>query len=281
GMEVMAIDDIPAKSATKIFLPRSLNHIDNESKSFALRLALAGNHVQPRKFTLKYKGSVKDFYPDKPGMLLEHIGYPVKINAELIGTIGYIKINDCLYDNDLIPAFDSVMQRFKNSPALILDLRETPSGGNTSVARAIVGWFINKEHFYQQHEYYAEEKSTGIKRSRQEIVSPRKDKYYSKPLVILCNHWTGSIAEGIVIAFDALKRPGTRIIGTELARLNGAVYSFEMPNTKIRFTFPAERLYHINGLPREKYIPPVFIDWRTEQEKPGTDLSMKKAIEFL
>ena len=281
GMEVTAVNDTPIESAIKTLMPKSLKLADTEAKNFVLRIVLAGNHTQPRKLTLKYGGIVKDFFPDKTGMLLENINYPAKIESKLIGGIGYIKINDCLYDNELIRAFDSVMQTFKNTTSLILDLRETPSGGNTSVARAILGWFINKEHFYQKHEYYAEEKSSGIKRSWEEIVSPRKDKYYGKPLVILCNHWTGSIAEGIVIGFDALDRPGTKIIGTEMARLNGAVYSFEMPGSKIQFTFPAERLYHINGLPREQYIPPVFIDWRKGEAKQNSDIFMAKALELL
>ena len=281
GMEVIAVNDIPVQAATERFLPKALEPVTNEAKSFVLRLVLAGNHIQPRKFTLRYKGAIKDFFPDKTGLLLEHIQYAGKIESKLVGSTGYIKINDCLYDNDLVPVFDSVMESFKNTTSLILDLRETPGGGNTSVARAIIGWFIDKEHFYQEHEYYAEEKSSGIKRSWQEIVSPRKGKYYSKPLVILCNHWTGSIAEGIVIGFDALKRPRTTIIGTEMARLNGAVYSFEMPVSHIRFTFPAERLYHINGSPREQYIPPVFIDWRKGEENPGSDIFMIKAMGFL
>jgi hypothetical protein len=150
-------------------------------------------------------------------------------------------------------------------------------------AVAILLWlkFISKEHFYQKHEYYAEEKSSGIKRSWVEIVSPRKDKYNNKPLVVLCNHWTGSIAEGIVIGFDALNRPNTKIIGTEMARLKGAVYTFEMPNTKIRFTFPVERLYYINGLPREEYTPPIFIDRQKAIQKIGSDIFMEKALRYL
>lgn len=280
GMEVIEINDIPIESAVSKFLPQSLKTTDNDAKSFALRLVLAGNHSETRKFKLKYEGVEKDYFPDKDGSMLEHIQYAGKITSRLIGSIGYIRVNDCLYDNDLIPVFDSVMQAFQNTQSLILDLRETPSGGNTSVARAIIGWFIDKDHFYQKHEYYGEEKSTGIKRSWEEIVSPRKGKYYSKPLVILCDHWTGSIAEGIVIGFDALHRAHTTIIGTELARLNGAVYSYEMPNSKIRFTFPAERLYHISGLPREKFVPAVFIDWRKKKLKAGTDLFVDKALNY-
>lgn len=281
GMEVIAVNDIPVQIAIEPFLPKAVKPINDEAKNFALRLLLAGNHIQPRKITLKSMGVSRDFFPDKPDMLLENIKHTAKADVKFIGNIGYIRINDCLYDNDLIPVFDSIMQTMKNTQSLILDLRETPSGGNTTVARAIISWFITSDHFYQKHEYYAEEKAYGIKSSWEEIVSPRKDKYYGKPLVILCDHWTGSIGEGITIGFDALKRPATKIIGTTMARLNGAVYTHEMPNTKIRFTFPAERLYHINGLPREQYIPPVFIDLQKENLKSNSDPFIQQALQYL
>jgi C-terminal processing protease CtpA/Prc len=281
GMEVIAVNNIPVATAIETFLAKAVDPVTIEARNFALRLVLAGNHHDPRKFTLQFNGATKDYFPDQKSMQLEHISYTGKLESRKIGNTGYIRINDCLYDNDLIPAFDSVMQSFSSTQSMILDLRETPSGGNTTVARAILGWFINKDHFYQKHEYYSEEKSTGIKRSWEEIVSPRPGRYYSKPLVILCDHWTGSIAEGIVIGFDALNRAKTSVIGTELARLNGAVYSFEMPETHIHFTFPAERLYHINGLPREQYLPSIYINWRKNEYQPGTDIFIEKAIQFL
>src|SRR6185436_3173170 len=131
-------------------------------------------------------------------------------------------------------------------------------------AKAMMSWFITKERFYQKHEYPADEIMNGIKRSWVEIVSPRKGKNYTKPLVILCDHWTASLGEAIVIGFDALKRPFTKIIGTPMARLSGAVYSYEMPNTNIRFSFPAEKLYTVSGLPREKYMPEILIDPMTQ-----------------
>lgn len=281
GMELVAVNDVPVQTAINPFLPKSLHKDDIEARNYALRVLLAGNHIQPRKFTLKYKGKSNDYFPDRSGFLLEDIKYNSRIDTRIMDSIGYIKINNCLYDNDLIPEFDSVMQTMEHTRGLILDLRETGSGGNTSVARAILGWFINKEHFYQKHEYFAEEKESGIKRSWEEIVSPRKGKYYDKPLVILVDHWTGSIAEGITIGFDALTRPRTKIIGTKMARLNGAVYTHELPNTKIHFSFPAERLYHINGVPREQYLPPIYIDLLKEKVSPGEDLFILKAKQYL
>jgi carboxyl-terminal processing protease len=279
GMEVVEVNGIPVNDAIKPFLAKTLKQEDAAAKSYALRLLLAGNHIQPRVFRLKSAGGITDYFPDKTGLLLEHRNTENKTESFIKKNTGYIKINDCLYDNDLIPEFDSIMQQMKNTRSLILDLRNTGSGGNTTVAKAILGWFINKDHFYQKHEYYAEEKATGIKRSWVEIVSPRRNKYYDKPLVILVNHWTGSIAEGITIGFDALKRPRTKIIGTEMARLMGAVYTFELPNTKLRFSIPIERLYHINGLPRENYIPGLYID--LQNRNSTTDSFLEKAIEFL
>lgn len=281
GMWIVSINDIAVESAIESILPACLKHPDTEARNFALRLLLAGNHIRPRKFILGNQGKTAEFFPDQSGMLLEHITYTSKVETKMFGNTGYIRINNCLYDNDLIPLFDSVMQTMRNTTGLILDLRETPSGGNTSVARAILGWFMEKEHFYQKHEYFAEEKMTGIKRSWEEIVSPRKGKYYNRPLAVLVNHWTGSIAEGITIGFDALHRSRTFIIGTPMARLNGAVYTYEMPNSKIGFSFVAERLYHINGLPREKYLPPISPDLMNRKTEPGKDIFISTALAYL
>ena len=149
-----------------------------------------------------------------------------------------------MWNNNIISVFDSVLANLKNTKALILDLRETPGGGNTTVARSILGRFISKEGFYQKHELSAEEIEFGVKRSWMEIVSPKKPAY-TKPLVVLVNHWTGSVGEGIAIGFDALKR--ATIIGTPMAGLNGAIFSYKMPYTGIGFSFPAEKLFHVNG----------------------------------
>ncbi|MDQ7947184.1 MAG: S41 family peptidase [Pedobacter sp.] len=273
GMQVVMVNDVKVEDAIRPFLAHT---ITAESKSYALRLLLAGDHRTPRKLTVKTDKGLEDFYPDQQGMMLENISYPAMVEGADLQGIGYLKINNFLYDNALIAKFDSVLNTLLQKKALIIDLRETPSGGNTSVARAILGRFITKDHFYQKHEYYAEEKETGIKRSWIEIVSPR-GQTYTKPLVVLADHWTGSIAEGITIAFDGMKR--ATVVGTQLARLNGAVESFNMPNTKIRFNIATERLYHVNGTPREFYQPTVKVDMTKQQ--PGKDLILTTALQFL
>ncbi|MDO3645119.1 S41 family peptidase [Mucilaginibacter sp. L3T2-6] len=275
GMQVIAVNDVPVEEAVKPFMGHNTS---NEAKSFALRLVLAGDHFTKRKITLKAGNAIKDYFPDEDGLALEDVHYNAMIESQQIGGIGYIKINNFLFDNSLIAKFDSVLNTLLKTRAMIIDLRETPSGGNTSVARAILGRFITKEHIYQKHELPGEELETGIKRSWIEIVSPR-GVAYTRPLVILADHWTGSIAEGITIAFDGMKR--ATVIGTEMARLNGAVYSFEMPNTKIGFNITAEKLYHINGQPREFFKPAIGVDVTNQKPGPGGDVILNKAILFL
>jgi C-terminal processing protease CtpA/Prc len=265
GMEVVAVNGIPVT-------------VNTESKSFALRLALAGDHLTKRKITLKQGDKATDFYPDKDSMMLENVHYPAWVESATFGEIGYIKVNNFLFDNAIIPLFDSVLNGLLQKKSLILDLRETPSGGNTTVARAILGRFITKEQFYQKHELYAEEKATGIKRSWEEIVSPRGITYTGK-LVVIADHWNGSIGEGITIAFDGMKR--ATIIGTELARLNGAVDGFDMPNTKIGVNIATERLYHINGMPRELFEPTLIVDVSTQTPTKDGDVTLNTAIGFL
>lgn len=273
GMEIIAVNDVPVNDAIRPFLSQTINQ---ESKSFALRLLLAGDHFTSRKLTLLTQHGPADFFPDRDSLMLENIQYPAMVESRTYGAIAYMRINNFLFDNALIPKFDSVLNTLLNNKALIIDLRETPSGGNTSVARAILGRFIAKEQFYQKHELYAEEKETGIKRSWEEIVSPRGQQYKGR-VVVLADHWTGSIAEGITIAFDGMKR--ATVIGTELARLNGAVDGFQMPHTGIGFNFPTERLYHLSGLPRELYRPAIVVD--VSQQSPGNDLILNAAFTFL
>jgi C-terminal processing protease CtpA/Prc len=277
GMEIVAVNDVPVQTAIKKFLPASFTNRDEEAMNYALRVLIAGKAVDDRKITVRYKGETKTFFPDRPAPLLREFKYDGEIDSKILqGNIGYIRLNNNLGDNDLIHLFDSVLTSLAKTNALVLDLRETPGGGNTTVARAIIGSFIKKEGFYQKHELTAEERAYGIKRSWEEIVSPRKN-IYTKPLVILVDHWTGSVSEGIVIGFDALKR-GT-IIGTEMAQLNGAVYSYQLPETKIWFNIPLEKLFHVNGNPREKFKPNIVVD--VSKQKNGEDLILTTALRYL
>ncbi|OUJ75901.1 S41 family peptidase [Hymenobacter crusticola] len=278
GMEIVAIGGVPVEQAIRSFVGKSLRAVDAEVRTYALNLALAGAHNVPRKLSVRTARGVVEYQPDRPAMLQENVHYPRNLDARIRDGVGYIKINNCLFDNGLIQAFDSALTTMLPTKALILDLRETPNGGNTTVARAILGRFITTEQAYQEHELVSEEKTYGVKRKWRELVAPRPAPY-TRPVVVLVNHWTASMGEGITIAFDAMQR--ATVVGTELARLNGSIYSYRMPNSGIGFNFPAEKLYHLNGTPREKYRPKVLVDMRKATDGAQQDLLMETALRLL
>ena len=115
-----------------------------------------------------------------------------------------------------------------------------------------MGRFIHKALPYQQHEF--DETAFQTKRQWVEYVTPRKTQFKGN-VYVMVGHWTGSMGEGMAIGFDGLKR--AKIVGTSMAKLLGAVQGFTMTETNIGFQIPTERLYHINGIPREKFIPTI------------------------
>src|SRR5204862_3082578 len=139
----------------------------------------------------------------------------------------------------------------KQSRGLILDLRDLPKGGNTDVAEPIMGRLIEHRMGYQQVAPLHAAKY--IKE-----VSPRGAWTYQAPIVVLVNCWTASMGEGMAIGLDGMKRAA--IVGTRMAGLNGGIFNMELPHTKIGVSYAGERLNHINGTPRENFIPPVLVN---------------------
>lgn len=86
-----------------------------------------------------------------------------------------------------------------------------------------------------------------------------------KPAIILVNHWTGSMGEGITMGFDALGK--TKTVGTKMAGLSGAINGFQTSKTKIPYSFPTEQLYHVSGTPRENFNPTNLIDLTNSKYK--------------
>ena len=257
GMEVVAVNDVPLEEALRPLLGRSLKTVDAAARLFALNQVLAGDHRTPRKLTVRVKGQQQDLYPDQGGIRREDIRYPKLLESRRYGAIGYLKINNSLGNNGLVAAFDSALTALKNPTGLILDLRETPNGGNTTVARGLMSRFITREQPYQRHELSAEERAYGIKRSWIELVSPRSVPY-TGPLIVLVGRWTASMGEGITIGLDAMKR--ATIMGTEMARLNGSITFYQLPHSDFGFNIPTERLSRPDGLLlRENYVPGEYI----------------------
>ncbi|HEX6409376.1 MAG TPA: S41 family peptidase, partial [Sphingomicrobium sp.] len=169
-----------------------------------------------------------------------------------VGRDFVIRIHDSLGNSATIAAFDRVMERAKPGQRVIIDLTDTPGGGNTTVARAMLGWFVAKPTFYQMHRLPVEERETGIARQWVEQVLPRPGKRHRGPVTVRVGRWTGSMGEGLAIGFNAI---GARVEGSRMAGLLGAIYDHRLERSGQVIKIPTERLYAVDGTPREQFVP--------------------------
>jgi carboxyl-terminal processing protease len=225
--------------------------VTDERAGFAARILAAGRRDVPRRLELR-RGGAPPRTLELPNLYqLPHTPRPPVTTARE-GAALVIRFNDSLGDDSTIAAFDGAMAAARPSQPVIVDLRDTPSGGNTVVARAVLGWFVTRATGYQVHNLPAEERRTGIPRQWIEQVLPRPGKRHAAPLLVRVGRWTGSMGEGVAIGFSAL---GVPVAGDPMAGLRGAVYDEPLERSGLVLKLPAERLYTLAGLPRERFKP--------------------------
>jgi carboxyl-terminal processing protease len=273
-MEVTAIGGRPVAEAAREFLPRALIAPDPAAEDFALRVALAGRHDGPVRLELAGDGGARVTAEFVPGVN-DRPEAPLTVRR-LEGGIGYVRVHNTLGDTRLVAAWDSALDVLRDTRGLVLDLRDTPGGGNTTVARGIMGRLITEERPYQRHELAAEETRHGVRRIWVEHVAPRGPFAYSQPVVVLVGRWTASMGEGLAIGLDGMGR--ARVIGSPMAGLQGALYDVPLPRTRFTVRVPAERLYHVDGTPREAWAPSIRPD---PPRNPGDDPALDTALELL
>jgi C-terminal processing protease CtpA/Prc len=259
GMEVVSYNGKAITQAVEARLGQSLRRRDPAARDWALRAILAGRRDEARTLGIR-QGERSIDLDDRgidPRSRDAREGQPLE-HRRLPEGIGYIRLNDSLGRAETVAAFDGALADLKGTNGLVLDLRDTPSGGNSTVARGLMGRLVDRETAYQKHVLSVEERDTGIRRSWLELVSPRGPFTYSKPLVVLVDHWTGSMGEGIAIGLDGAGR--ARVVGTRMAGLLGAKASESLPHSRVQVSFPVEKLFHVDGTAREDYRPPVEVD---------------------
>ena len=247
GDEVIAIADRPVREAVAAHAPKTLTSSDPEADDYTLRVLLAGTHSAQRIFTARGRAGDRRIVlpPHEPAP----DGPPLTLLRPAPG-IALIRVENSLGDNALVAAFDRALEQSRDARGLILDLRNTPSGGNTDVAEPILGRFVTGHPGYQRVLDPPHREWVRKVKSRGETVAV--------PMVVLCSRWTGSMGEGMTIGLDGLKR--ATVVGTRMAGLCGATSGFLLPNGRIEIQFPTERLYHLDGTPRERWSPPVLVD---------------------
>lgn len=250
GDRLLAIDDQAVDDAVALFWSKVGLAPQGERAAFAARVLAAGRRDRPRNLMIESADGVQRRLA-LPNLYTTQRDYP-PVRSRHAGDALEIRLNDALGDQATIAAFDAAMATTRPGQTIILDLSETPSGGNTVVARAIMGWFVDTPAAYQIHSLPAEARETGIERRWIEQVLPRPGKHHDGPLIVRVGRWTGSMGEGLAIGLQA---QGARVVGRPMAGLLGAIYDLRLPNSGLVIKIPVERLYAVDGTPREQFRP--------------------------
>ncbi|MEP5939230.1 MAG: hypothetical protein ABJ239_12970 [Erythrobacter sp.] len=200
------------------------------------------------------------------------------VTVEFVGAeqdVAVLRVLNSLGNNDLITAFDAAVEQAHDARAIVLDLRETPSGGNTEVGRSIIGHFTQEVRPYQMHRIPVLEREFTVPRQFVEYVHPRQP-FFDGPVFVLHGKWTGSMGEGIVIGMDAASDAVT--IGSDMGDLLGGLWNRDLPTSGARIDLGGESLFHVDGTPRADYvaqIPVTPIDTATDGSDPGVPAALE------
>lgn len=268
----------PRETARKRFAALSIEP-DPDQLTYAVNALAAGRLDQPRRFVFRAgRKTLRLELPPGYGSV-RRPGDPLTVSHHRDPAghdVAVLRINNSLGDTKLIAAFDAAIAAIPPDTHTIVDMRDTPSGGTSTVARAIIGHYVSQPAPYQRHELTAERVQSGVPRIWEEYVQPRAP-LRSAP-VVLAGRWTGSMGEGIVIGLNAAGK--ARMVGSQMGQLLGAIVEVEMPQACITGSFANEKLWHIDGRRREAVLPEVRLP-SADLAADGSDAALTLALQTL
>lgn len=251
GDLLIAVDGVPTDEAVAAFWRMLGLDAAGDRAGYAARVLAAGRRDRPRDLTIQDPAGAERRL-SLPNLYAAQPGARPPVEARQVGDALVLRFNDSLGDSATIAAFDAAMGGVRPGQPVVLDLTDTPSGGNTVVARAVMGWFVDEARPYQVHNLPTEERETGVPRQWVEQALPRAGKRHRGPVTVRVGRWTGSMGEGLAVGMGAL---GAEIEGGPMAGLLGAIYDHRLDRSGLVLKLPTERLYAVDGTPREAFRP--------------------------
>ncbi len=276
GWELLSIDSKDPRSSVRERFATVGITADAAQELYAINAAASGKLKQARRFVFRNRSRLVTIElppgydsvrrPDGPltvSSRTDAAGHPVTV----------VRINNSLGDNGLIAAFDKAIAAAPANAHIIVDMRDTPSGGNSTVARAMIGHFIDQPQPYQRHELTAERVQFGVPRVWLEYAQPRAPRRNAP--IVLAGLWTGSMGEGIVIGLNAAAH--SPVIGSQMGQLLGAMIHDELPTSCLSVSFANEKLWHVDGRPREDFLPQLVVP-AADTATDGKDAALDAAL---
>lgn len=277
GWRLVGVDGAPIEQAVERVWGGAVLAKTTRQRAYAATLAANGRRVGTRALEFEVDAARRVVELANPREFAEAVAARERLTVRRDGALGYIRIENRLGDRELIAAFDRALAELHDTRGLVLDLRNTPSGGNTDTARAIIGHFITEIRAYQIHEIPAVERATGVPRRFVEQVVPRAPRYPGR-VAVLGGRWTGSMGEGLVIGLHAAA--GARTFTSDMGDLLGALHVFELERAPIVLEMGAERLLHVDGTPREDFVADAPLT-SADRDARGDDPALTAARAWL
>lgn len=249
GDVVIAVDGVAIEDQVRDIAPRCLTRPDPEADAWSINVAVAGRRGQPRRITLRTGKSA----PRELALPLKsRANRPNVESRRLDDGLGYIAIHT-FADDAVVEAFEAALADLRDCRGLVLDVRGN-GGGDTAVARPLMGRFITATRPYAMMRR-RDRASLGAPWT--ESVDPRGPFTYVNPVVVLADHWSGSMAEGFPMGMRGIGR--ATIVGTPMMGLGAAVFSIRLDRTGVQGQYSAEPVYDVQGHERWKLRPDVEV----------------------
>lgn len=249
GDRIVSINGRPVETVVHDLMPKCLTRPDPAAEAYAINVAVAG-----------YRGKARMIGVQSRQAAPRSVELPIKKSLELpdldsrrlAGGIGHIVIRS-FSDGATVDAFDTALADLRDAPGLIIDVREN-GGGDTAVARPIMGRFITRRMAYA---LMRRRDGPGLSPPWTEYVEPRGPFTYDSPVVVLAGHWSGSMAEGFPMGMRDIGR--ATIVGTRMMGLGAAVFPIRLDRTGIQARYSGEPVYDTNDRPRWLLLPDVEV----------------------
>jgi carboxyl-terminal processing protease len=277
GMQITKIDGLTIPAAIEAVSGVPMSQLSQQQQNYGINIALGGKRYQARSLSVTTNDAALTYELAPSYNSINKLKDGPKVEYQNLDGIGYIRFNNALGDRESVSEFQHALQALLATKALIVDLRNTPSGGNTGVAEPILGHFSKTEKVYQRYQvqgsggHYADAPLKDAK------VTPQRPQV-DKPFVVLAGRWTGSMGEGMTIGLDALGAKA--IIGAPMADLLGGIKRIELKESGAWIELGFERMFHVDGRFREDVEPTVLLK-AADTDAQGNDSALAAAIALL
>ncbi len=277
GSELVEIDGLQPQESVEKVLGVPFGSLSVDDINYGVNIALGGYRNRERDIVLKEEGGRVSYPLAASYQAINELKKGPPVTHKKLGEFGYIRFNNSLGNSETVDAFKDAISSLLETKALIIDLRDTPSGGNTGVAEPVLGHFVENKTAYQQYQIQEKGVSYSEDEMRTAYAQP-KQPHYGKPFVLLAGRWTGSMGEGMAIGFDAIG--ATEVIGAPMADLLGGIKTLKLKESNSWMELGFERMYHVDGSFREDFEPSVMIS-PADRDANGDDPSLSLALSIL